>query len=137
MVNIGNYFISIIPNVNQPMKLLVTMVNLVKIGNWPHGDTAQCGKYGNLLSRFFGKNFVKAMHLLNKSLKSWFDGKNFQWEWIFYFSTDSTVTWKFTKFTGWLNFFFQTFRKFCVKSTHYCMLIVKCNDQNQLGSSKS
>ena len=27
------------------------------------------------LSRFFGKNFVKATHLLNNSLKSWFDGK--------------------------------------------------------------
>ena len=36
---------------------------------------AQCGNYGNLLSRFFGKNFVKATYLLNKSLKSWFDGK--------------------------------------------------------------
>ena len=33
----------------------------------------QCGNYGNLLSRFFGKNFVKAKHLLNKLLKSWFD----------------------------------------------------------------
>ena len=28
--------------------------------------TTQCGNYGNLLPRFFGKNFVKATHLLNK-----------------------------------------------------------------------
>ena len=43
--------------------------------------TVQCGNYENSLSHFFGKNFVKATHLLNtlnRSLKSWFDGKNFQ-----------------------------------------------------------
>ena len=39
--------------------------------------STQCGNGGNLLSCFFGKNFVKATHFLNKSLKSWFDGKNF------------------------------------------------------------
>ena len=33
---------------------------------YPH-----CRNYRNLLSHFFGKNFVKATHLL----KSWFDGK--------------------------------------------------------------
>ena len=32
-------------------------------------DTAQCGNYGNLVSHFFGKNFVKATVLLNKSLE--------------------------------------------------------------------
>ena len=30
----------------------------------------QCGNYGNSLSHFFGKNFVKAAVLLNKLLKS-------------------------------------------------------------------
>ena len=30
---------------------------------------AQCGNYGNLISRFFAKNFVKATQLLNNSLK--------------------------------------------------------------------
>ena len=45
-----------------------------KIGNWIHGifaesaQCAQCGNYGNLLSRFFGKNFVKQTHLLNRLL---------------------------------------------------------------------
>ena len=34
---------------------------------------AQCGNYGNLLSRFFDKNFVKVTFLLKKILKSWFD----------------------------------------------------------------
>ena len=45
---------------------------------------AQCGNYGNLLSMFFGKNFVKVKVLLN----SWFDEIYFQWEWIFHFSTE-------------------------------------------------
>ena len=34
---------------------------------------AHYGNYGNLLSRIFGKNFVKAMVLLKKLLNSWFD----------------------------------------------------------------
>ena len=33
----------------------------------------QCGNYGNLLSHFFDKNFVKVILLLQKILKSWFD----------------------------------------------------------------
>ena len=48
----------------------------------------QCGNYGNLLSHFFGKKFVKttflpAMNLLN----SWFDEIFFQWERISRFFT--------------------------------------------------
>ena len=35
--------------------------------------TTQCGKYGNLLSRIFGKYFVKVTVLLKKSPNSWFD----------------------------------------------------------------
>ena len=35
--------------------------------------TSQYGNYGNLLSLFFGKNFVKVTFLLKKLLKSWFD----------------------------------------------------------------
>ena len=31
----------------------------------------------NYSHAFFGKKFVKTTHLLNKLLKSWFDGKNF------------------------------------------------------------
>ena len=33
-------------------------------------STTHCGNYGNLLSHFFGKNFVKPTHLLNKLLNS-------------------------------------------------------------------
>ena len=40
---------------------------------------AHCGNYGNLLSRIFGKNFVKVTDLPKKSLNSWFDE-------IFFFS---------------------------------------------------
>ena len=37
--------------------------------------SAHCGNYGNLLSRSFGKNFVKVTVLLKKLLNSWFDEK--------------------------------------------------------------
>ena len=43
--------------------------------------------YGNSLSHFFVKNFVKATDLLNKLLKSWFDEIIFRWENISNFST--------------------------------------------------
>ena len=49
--------------------------------------TAQCGNYGISVSHFFGKNYVKATGLLNKSLKSLFDEIFFQWDQIFHFST--------------------------------------------------
>ena len=38
----------------------------LKFHNFHTVHTTQCGNYGNLLPRFFGKNFVKATHLLNK-----------------------------------------------------------------------
>ena len=41
---------------------------------------AHCGKNGILLSRFFGKNFVKTTVLLIKLLNSWFDEIFFGWE---------------------------------------------------------
>ena len=40
-------------------------------------SNTHCGNYGNLLSHFIGENFVKATVLLKKSLKSWFDEKNY------------------------------------------------------------
>ena len=43
-------------------------VRVCKLFIFPH--------YGNLLSRFFSKNFVKSMHLLNKLLKIDLTGKN-------------------------------------------------------------
>ena len=49
---------------------------------WSH-----CGNYGNSLSRFYGKNFVKITFLLNKLLKNWFHEIFFRWERIFRFST--------------------------------------------------
>ena len=44
---------------------------------------SQCGNYGNLLSHFLYKNFVKWMFSLKKLRKSWFHEICFQWEWIF------------------------------------------------------
>ena len=40
---------------------------------------AQCGNYGNSLSRILGKIYVKVIIILNKLLKSWFD-EIFFWE---------------------------------------------------------
>ena len=48
---------------------------------------AQCGNYGNSLSRIFVKNFVKVTVLLSKLLKSWFDEIFLWWERISRFST--------------------------------------------------
>ena len=50
------------------------------VANYTH-----CGNYRNLVSHFFGKNFVKAI-LLKKLLKSWFD-EIFRGDQIFHFST--------------------------------------------------
>ena len=44
-------------------------------------NSTVCGDYRNLLSKAFGKNFVKQTYLL----KSWLDEKNFWWELIFHF----------------------------------------------------
>ena len=59
----------------------------------------QCGNYENVLSSFFGKKLVKATHLLNKSLKSWFDGKTFGESKFFIFPQCHSAVWKFRKFS--------------------------------------
>ena len=41
---------------------------------------------------FFGKNFVKQTHLLNKLLKSWFDRKNFSESKFFIFPQCAACT---------------------------------------------
>ena len=63
----------------------------------------QCGKNGNLLSHFFGKNFVKATFLLKKLLNSWYD-EIFWWECRVNFSI-TTLVWKNEKFTATPQFF--------------------------------
>ena len=50
---------------------------------YPEISETQCENYGNLLSYFFDKNFVKAP-FTEKILKSWFDAIFSQWEWIMY-----------------------------------------------------
>ena len=49
--------------------------------------TVTCGNYGNSLSYFFDKNFVKPTDLLKKLLKSWFHEMFFRWERISEIST--------------------------------------------------
>ena len=56
----------------------------------------QCGIYKNLLSRFFGKNFVKVTVLLKKLLNKWFDEIFFQWVNFRDFQSVGT-TWKLRK----------------------------------------
>ena len=53
----------------------------------------QFGDYGNVLSHFFDKNFVKLTFLLKKILKSRFDEKMFGSEFF------HTVVWKNEKFS--------------------------------------
>ena len=78
-------------------------------------NSAQCGNYGNSLSRIFGKNFVKVKILLNKLLKSWFDEIFFRWERISRFSTLCTMKCRlsFSLFqtTGWRNEKFSLTKK--------------------------
>ena len=51
------------------------LVTLVQFGNYMFDNYVHrvVFAYRNLLARFFGKNFVKATDLLNKTLKSWSD----------------------------------------------------------------
>ena len=55
-----NLIMLVIDNSNQVI-IFVLIISLAK-----------CGIYGNLLSQFSDKNFVKATFLLKKLLKSWF-----------------------------------------------------------------
>ena len=55
--------------INFLSKGTLLQINLTKKKELNEGKLC-CVNYGNLLSRFFGKNFVKPTHLLNKLLKS-------------------------------------------------------------------
>ena len=76
-------------------KIFVKKRMRVNISNFHNVRWAECGNFGNSLSLFFDKNFEKAMVLLNKLLKSWFQEIFFQWENFSFFSHcgESTV-WK-------------------------------------------
>ena len=54
----------------------------------------QCGNYGDLLSRIFGKNFVKVTDLLKESLNSWFDEIFFSESKFFIFPQHTVEKWK-------------------------------------------
>ena len=82
-----------ISNLKSPASILLSELNIFAIllrfdgkfldflqkiwsQNFRHFHTvtvSHCGKDGNLLSRFFGKNFVKTTVSLMKLLNSWFD----------------------------------------------------------------
>ena len=63
-------------------------------------------------SYFFCKNFVKATHLLKKSLNSWFDEIYFQWEFS-RFSTLCMVLKTFPHYQITLHCFHEIFSRFC------------------------
>ena len=77
-------------------------VKLTFFLNWFDGKRWQstvCVEITGILSRNFGKNFVKVTVLLNELLKSWFDEIFLRWERISRFSTlyrvsDSPTLWK-------------------------------------------
>ena len=68
---------------------------------WTGFHNAQCGNYGNLLLRIFGKSFVKVTVLLNKLLLKELIWRNiFWWERIYRFST----MFVYTKNISWNQF---------------------------------
>ena len=78
------------------LKMPKTWISLQKITwkrfRWlrrmaPAAKFCQCGNSGNLLSWYFGKNFVKAPFLLKKLLNSWFDLIFLRWDYVFHFTT--------------------------------------------------
>ena len=86
--------------------------------NFRHYHTVE-----HLLSRFFGKNFVKATHLLKKSHKRWFDGKKFWWEYeskSFHFSTLCTATeWKMRNLLSLMNISWKQHRVKSIDFTEF------------------
>ena len=84
-INLGQFwlnvlYVKLIKNGNlSPFGLSKVKI----LGGW---QCAQCGNYGNSLSRIFGKNSVKVTVLLNKLLKSWFDEKKIDERELFVFT---------------------------------------------------
>ena len=89
---------------------------------------------------FVGKNFVKVTHLLNESLKSWFDGKKISESKCFVFSQcDSLLcdpTLKFFvkliywKVLYWMNWFHGKNAKIIGSEFSFCY-IQCCKEKNQ------
>ena len=76
---------------------------------WSKVSLSHTGNYGNLLSRIFDKNFVKATFLLKKLLKNWFHGKKFRWERISRFSTLWLLNMRLVKALISRNFLLQRY----------------------------
>ena len=70
LLNDGKLLASEPPELESLQKRLLILEK--EINNLHHAkmETAQCGKFGNLVSHFFDKDFVKATFLLKKLLKS-------------------------------------------------------------------
>ena len=64
----------------------------------------QCGNFGNSLSNFFDKTFVKATVLLNKLIQSWFHDIFFKWKTV-------SLSWKWKLLNFNLTHFWQKFRE--------------------------
>ena len=77
----------------------------------------QCGNYGNLLSRYFGKNFVKTTHLLNRVDLT---EKNFGQRKFFVFPQCATLVVKFRKIN------FLTKKKYTVNHREKFPILPHC-----------
>ena len=86
----------------------------------------QCGNNRNLLSRFFGKNFVKTTNLLKKSLNSWFDE-------TFFSESKFLVFPQCALKMIWRNFFFEWER--ISRFSTLWTTITQCNISRNLLSS--
>ena len=72
--------------------------------------STQCGNYENLLPHIFGKNFVKVIVLLKKSLNSWFDEIFFSERKFFIFQHCGHQAWTIStlaKYDFWSTLWFQ------------------------------
>ena len=74
------------------------------------------GNYGNLFSRIFDKNFVKATLLLKNLLKSWFHGKKFRWVKFRVFPYYALNTlWRATIYATWMKSTCNVYSKLVTK----------------------
>ena len=98
----------------------------------------QCGNYRNSLSHFFRKNFVKAMDLLKKLLKSWFDELFLWFCWkIINFPNFHFTVWKNEKFSLTKKIFRQinslvlvTYLVKPLLSRNFCQKCMRVNFRN-------
>ena len=81
----------------------------------------RCGNYGNILSHYFDKNFVKATFLLKQLLKSWFH-KTFFREFLVFPHCD-TLAWNWRPPTQFMDLLTKSSLKFAMITLRFLFAI--------------